>query len=138
MEEKEIRKELYAFRNGIAADAMRRAGYPHRVILGVEIPRIAALARRCGTDDKLADELWGDTTMRETRILATYLFDPDKCDIGRAIRLAGSALTREEADMLAFRLFRRLSFATELDDRLEADGGEASIMAASALRAHLE
>ena len=77
--------------------------------------------------------------MRETRILATYLFDPDKCDIGRAIRLAGSALTREEADMLAFRLFRRLSFATELaDDRLEADGGEASIMAASALRAHLE
>ena len=121
MEEKEIRKELYAFRNGIAADAMRRAGYPHRVILGVEIPRIAALARRCGTDDKLADELWGDTTMRETRILATYLFDPDKCDIGRA-----------------FRLFRRLSFATELADRLEADGGETSIMAASALRAHLE
>lgn len=40
--------------------------------------------------------------------------------------------------MLAFRLFRRLSFATELADRLEADGGEASIMAASALRAHLE
>ena len=72
MEEKEIRKRLYAFRNGIAADAMRRAGYPHKVILGVEIPRIAAIARLCGgTDDSLAEALWADPDMREARILAT-------------------------------------------------------------------
>ncbi len=138
MEEKEIRKRLYAFRNGIAADAMRRAGYPHKVILGVEIPRIAGIARQCGgTDDTLAESLWADTDMREARILATYLFDPEKCDMERALQLAASVLTREEADMLAFRLFRRLSFAAELAARLEADGGENEQMAARALRAHI-
>ena len=133
MEEKEIRKQLYAFRNGIAADAMRRAGYPHKVILGVEIPRIAGIARQCGgTDDTLAESLWTDTDMREARILATYLFDPEKCDMERALQLAASVLTREEADMLAFRLF-----AAELAARLEADGGENEQMAARALRAHI-
>ncbi len=115
-------------------------GYPHRVILGVEIPRIAALARKMRhRRQKLADELWGDTTMRETRILATYLFDPDKCDIGRAIRLAGSALTREEADMLAFRLFPppQLRDGTRRQARGPTAGRHPSL-AASALRAHLE
>ena len=41
-----IRKEFFAFRNGIVADKLRKAGDPHGMIMGCLLVDIAAIAGR--------------------------------------------------------------------------------------------
>ena len=53
----------------------------------------------------------------------------------RALALAADVMTREEADMLAFRLLKRLPFAHRLLQRMKDDGGYD--MTLKALEAHL-
>lgn len=143
MEIREIKHEFFTYRNGIAADAMHKAGFPQKMIFGVEIPQIARIAREIGTDDRLATELWKETDVRESRLLATYLFDPAATDLKRAMELCSSLLTREEGDMLAFRLLKRLPFAEQLLAELEqaagndSQGASGPAFAAAALKAHL-
>lgn len=116
----EIKHEFFAYRNGVVADTLRRSGMNYRMIFGCDVPSIAAIARRIGYDDVLAEQLWSEADVRESRLLATYLFDPAKTEIDKAVRLASEVRTREEADMLAFRLLKRLPYATELAEKLSA------------------
>ena len=67
-----IRKEFFAFRNGIIADKLRKAGDPHPIIMGcllVDVQGIAARTREAIGDAKqlaaVASELWSDTNSRE-------------------------------------------------------------------------
>lgn len=62
---KEIRQQFYTFRNGIIADTLRKAGDPHRIIFGLNLPQITDIARLIGLDASLARELWADTSCRE-------------------------------------------------------------------------
>jgi 3-methyladenine DNA glycosylase AlkD len=62
------------------ADPTRKAGMAYVGIevshaLGVSIPDVRAIAKRCGTDHDLALELWR-TEIHEARILATLVADP--------------------------------------------------------------
>ena len=68
---REIRKEFFAYRNGIIADKLRRAGDPHSMIMGcllVDVTAIAQRTREALRDDAqlqaLAQELWADTNSR--------------------------------------------------------------------------
>jgi 3-methyladenine DNA glycosylase AlkD len=54
---------------------MARVGIHVTHALGVSIPNVRAIAKRCGTDDDLALELWR-TGIHEARILATLVADP--------------------------------------------------------------
>lgn len=54
---------------------MARVGIDVAHALGVSIPDVRALAKRCGTDHDLALELWR-TEIHEARILATLVADP--------------------------------------------------------------
>ena len=54
---------------------MARVGIDVRLALGVSVPDIRAVAKRCGTDQGLALGLW-DTGIHEARILATLVADP--------------------------------------------------------------
>ena len=54
---------------------MARVGIDVRRALGVSVPDIRAVAKRCGTDHGLALELW-DSGIHEARILATLVADP--------------------------------------------------------------
>ncbi|MCM1368930.1 MAG: hypothetical protein NC204_00990 [Candidatus Amulumruptor caecigallinarius] len=105
---REIKQLFFTFRNGIVADALRKAGYPHKMIFGLELPRIAEMARELGPDDVLAEKLWNDRDVRESRLLAVYLMQPDNVSADDALRLASDVRTVEEADMLSFRLFKRM------------------------------
>lgn len=132
---KEIKHLFFTYRNGAVADTLRRYGYPHKTIFGLEIPRIAEIARGLTPSLSLARELWDDLEVRESRLLAAYLFPTDGVGADDALELACSVRTQEEADMLAFRLLKRLSFASDLLIRLREDPrGE---RAANALAAHL-
>ena len=50
---REIRKEFFAFRNGIIADKLRKAGDPHTMIMGCLLVDISSIAARI--KDKIDD-----------------------------------------------------------------------------------
>lgn len=135
----EIKKEFFTYRNGMLADTLRRYGMPHKVIFGLEVPRLAEIARGLTPSEELADMLWADSEVRESRLLACWLYPLDSVTADKCIALAGSARTVEEAQMLAFRIFKRLPFAASLLEEFEKRraGNEAFARAADALAAHL-
>lgn len=132
---KEIKRQFFTYRNGALADTLRGYGDPHKIIFGLDVPRIAAIAASLTPSLPLAEELWADRDVRESRLLAAYLFPVAEVDMERALGLAADVRDREEADMLSFRLFKRLPFARELYSRLKENVETA--LAASALGAHL-
>ncbi len=123
----DIKKEFFALRNGIVADTLRKAGMHYKVIFGLQIPQIAAIARKLkesNSEEKLAelaDKLWEDREVRESRLLACYLFPPKNVNMEKALQLASEIRTPEEGDMLAFRLYKHLDFAPELLRTMEND-----------------
>lgn len=140
---KEIKKLFYTYRNGAVADTLRRYGIPHKIIFGLEIPRIAEISRSLEPSMELAVSLWNDVDVRESRLLATYLFPLDQIDLDTALLLSSQTRTQEESDMLAFRVLKRLSFAPEIAARLEKIAAEernddsASARTLSVLKRHL-
>lgn len=119
MDIQNIKKEFFALRNGIIADTLRKAGMHYKVIFGLQLPQIADIARRLSPDLELARTLWEDRGVRESRILACYLFPLESVNIDEAMKLAADVQTPEEGDMLAFRIFKRLAFAEELLDKMK-------------------
>lgn len=112
----DIKKQFFVFRNGVIADVLRRAGMPYKVIFGLQIPQIADIARTLEPSTTLADALWADLEVRESRILACYLFPPTEVSEEKARALLSSVRTPEERDMLFFRLFRHLPYALRAND----------------------
>ena len=116
---RQIKQQFFAFRNGILADALRKQG-PYEIIFGLQIPQIAEIARSLTPSMELARTLWEDSKVRESRLLATYLFPVEEIDLEKALSLSSEANTVEEADMLAFRLLKRLPFASSLLEAMES------------------
>lgn len=132
----DIKKSFFTFRNGIVADTLRKAGMPYKVIFGLQIPQIADIARSLSPSMELAEQLWNDREVRESRILASYLFPVEEINLDKALNLARDVRTQEEADMLAFRLFKRLPFADSLLSAME-NNPEIPQSSKTALRNHL-
>lgn len=114
-----------AFRNGIVADTLRKAGLSYSVIFGLQLPQIAQIARQLPVDQDLAMKLWDDENVRESRLLACWLFNPDETLFDTALKLASSVKSREESDILSFRLLRRLPYAQQLAESLSGYPAEA-------------
>jgi 3-methyladenine DNA glycosylase AlkD len=68
--------ELRAMADPARIPGMARVGIDVSHALGVGVPDIRAVARRCGTDHELARALWR-TRIHEARILATLVADPE-------------------------------------------------------------
>lgn len=116
-----IRKEFFAFRNGIIADKLRKAGDPHHMIMGcllVDIIGIVSRARECIGDmaqmEAIANELWSDTNSRECRLAAPMLYPAESMTPDLALRWCESVETTEVADNLCHKLLRHLDFADAL------------------------
>lgn len=135
---KEIKHLFFTYRNGIVADTLRKAGYPYKTIFGLEIPRLAEIAGTQKPSMELADALWADRDVRESRVLACYLFPLGEMTPEKCMALASDVQTREEADMLAFRVFKRLPFAADLLRAFGEGDADALKVCAKALRPHLE
>ncbi|MCM1004708.1 MAG: hypothetical protein NC402_00235 [Prevotella sp.] len=100
-----------AYRNGIVADTLRAAGMDcYNVIFGLNVPQLAHIAGTLVPGMTLADALWADRKVRESRLLAAYLFPPEEVSEQKALELMADVQTQEEADMLAFRLLRQLPY----------------------------
>jgi len=123
-----IRKEFFAFRNGIVADKLRKAGDPHGMIMGcllVDVQGIAARTREAIGDAKqlavLAHELWSDTNTRECRLAAPMLYPAESMTLEQAQQWCSTVETVEVADTLCHKLLRHLPDADALFRQLIAD-----------------
>ena len=137
-----IRKEFYALRNGLIADTLRKGGLEQKYIFGLQLPQIKGIAERFRpqTDDEaaeLARNLWIDRECREARLLACHLMPPALIGKEEATLWAEDAATREEADILAFRLLRHLPYAEDIAVTLDASGDTLKKYTASAIRRFL-
>ena len=124
---REIRKEFFAFRNGIIADKLRKAGDPHTMIMGcllVDVMGIASRMREAiNNDDELrtlACDLWNDTNSRECRLAAPMLYPADLMSLEEAMEWCSSVETVEIADNLCHKLLRNLPDADTLFRKLIA------------------
>ena len=110
----EIRKEFFAFRNGVLATRLRESGDPHAVIMGCLLADVVSIARRYEPSVELAEALWADVKHRECRLAAPMLFPPSEMEREQAMEWARGVQSEEEADVLCHRLLRRVTGAEEM------------------------
>lgn len=140
MQEKirEIKHLFMTYRNGAVADSLRQAGITcYRIVFGLNVPQIAEIAHRNEKSMELAEWLWADNGVRESRLLASYLFVQERVDMDYACRLIDELQTTEEADMLCFRLLKYLDFAPMLVEKYEESEQALSRYCAKVLKRHL-
>ena len=125
---REIRKEFFAFRNGIVADKLRKAGDPHTMIMGCLLVDVQAIVQRqreaiddAETLKALALELWNDTNSRECRLAAPMLYPAELMTLEQALQWCLSVETIEVADNLCHKLLRHIAEADALFRQLIAD-----------------
>lgn len=110
----DIRKEFFAYRNGIIAEQLRAAGDPHTMIMGCQLTDVIAIAEHYEKSAELAQALWNDVNHRECRMAATMLYPTENFDIETAVAWCQSVESVEIADVLCHRLLRHLPYAIEL------------------------
>ena len=137
-----IRKRFYAMRNGMIADTLRKGGLEQKYIFGLQLPQIKDIATEFRPADdtdaaSLARELQTDRNCREARLLAFHLMPPSEMTKEEALRWAADVATREEADILAFRLLRYIPEAADIADSLSASESALMQYAATAIRRFL-
>jgi len=112
---KTIRKDFFAYRNGIVADKLRKAGDPHTTIMGcllVDIMSIAQRTREAVDEDSLAtlaQELWNNTQSRECRLAAPMLYPAQHMSVQEARQWCSTIESVEVADNLCHKLLRHIS-----------------------------
>ncbi len=110
----DIRKEFFAYRNGIVAEQLRAAGDPHTMIMGCQLVDVIAIAKRYEKNAELAQELWDNVNHRECRMAATMLYPIEDFKMETALAWCESVESVEIADVLCHRLLRHLPYAKEL------------------------
>ncbi|MBR0024259.1 MAG: DNA alkylation repair protein [Muribaculaceae bacterium] len=116
----DIRKEYFAYRNGIVAEQLRAAGDPHTMIMGCQLVDVIAIAKRYKKNAELAQELWDNANHRECRMAATMLYPTEDFKMETALAWCESVESVEIADVLCHRLLRHLPYAIELWKQLLA------------------
>lgn len=122
---REIRKEFFAYRNGIIADKLRKAGDPHSMIMGcllVDVTAISQRTREAISDENelaaIAQELWNDTNSRECRLAAPMLYPARLMTQALAMEWCDTVETIEVADNLCHKLLRHIKDAEDLMNQL--------------------
>lgn len=112
-----LKRRMFAMRNGVVADALRKGGSPFHIIFGINLPQLIEIASETGHSKELGEQLWANTTTRESMLLAPMLMPraefsmEDALRWGSAVQAPGMA---EVADILCHRLLRHLPYAWEL------------------------
>ena len=133
-----LKQNFFAMRNGIVADALREGGLPHKVIFGLQLPQLTEISRTIGKNAELARILWEDREVRESRLLACWLMPAEDLSEEEAIGMGKSIRSREEADILAFRLLRYTPYAEKLQEIFEKEEDSLVRYLSTALRRNLD
>ena len=110
----EVKRDMFAMRNGIVADALRKGGSPYRFIMGVNLPQLKEIAARYGHDAELAAQLRADRACRESQLLAPLVTDADELTACEAREWINASSSREATDILCHALLRKRSDALDI------------------------
>ena len=113
---KKIKLALCLRMNGEVSENMERKGVSYKLNYGTLLPEIKALAQKFPPNKLLAERLW-HLRIRETAILATYLYPVDEFAFETAQEWVKMFPTQEITEICCFNLFSKLPYA----DRLIAD-----------------
>ncbi len=116
----QLKRSLFALRNGVIADSLRKAGCPHRIVFGLNLPQLNEIAAQYGPSEELAEALWKDTALRESALLAPMLYPKERLTLEKARKLCATVQWHEDADILVFKLLRDADFAPSLARELVA------------------
>ena len=109
-----IKKEFFAYRNGIIAQKLRAAGDPHTTIMGCQLADVVAICSHYEKSAAMAQALWNEEQHRECRMAATMLCPAEELGEPEAIAWCQSVESIEIADVLCHRLLRHLPYANDL------------------------
>lgn len=119
-----LKRRFFAMRNGVIADVLRRAGSPHRIIFGLNLPQIAEIAATFPKSKDLAERLWANSTTRESMLIAPMLVDNRMFDESDARRWIATAPSHEVVDVLCLKLLRNCDFAPDLAESMRLSDRE--------------
>jgi len=106
----DILKQLKFLSNPKAIEGMARFGITPERTYGVSIPNLRKIAKEIGKDHNLAQELW-ESNVRETRILASMVDEPDKVTEEQMESWAREFDYWEICDQCCNNLFKKTKFA---------------------------
>lgn len=131
-----VKRRLFAMRNGLIADTLRKAGSPFKIIFGLNIPQIKDIADEFGKNQELADRLWANRTTRESMLLAPMMMNIDNITPDMALKMVKECPSAEITDSLCHKLLRNLPGSFELAKLLSNETDEMSRYAAIRLLWH--
>ena len=114
----QIKKEFFAYRNGIVAESLKNAGDPHKYIMGCQLTDIVSITSQHSKSAQLSTELWQCTNYRECRLAASMLYPVDEFGFDMAMNWAQSVESVEVADVLCIKLLKHLDYANSLYNEL--------------------
>lgn len=114
----EIKKDFFKYRNGIIADSIRKLYPSGKVIFGLNVPQFMELIRFYPKDFTLGNKLWKDNSSREARLFSFFIIPPEDIDQVFAYEMIEGLESQEEADLLAFKILRRMPNAHEIYNEL--------------------
>lgn len=136
---RQIKHQFMTYRNGLIGDQLRAAGITcYKIIFGLNLPQIANIAKETPRERELAQWLWNDKGVRESRLLATYIYPIEEIDMQCAEEMIIDIQTKEEADMLCFKLLRHKDFAPELIEKFKDSQTPLLAYCAKALSRNIE
>ncbi|MCF0214401.1 MAG: hypothetical protein HUK13_08210 [Muribaculaceae bacterium] len=113
------KSRMFALRNGVIADTLRKAGSPYRIIFGMNLPQLTDMATEIGFDPELGEALHANDSTRESLLLAPMLVNPLSFSREDANRWISTTPDIEAVDILCHKLLRNLPYAADLiDDNL--------------------
>lgn len=104
--------ELKSMGDPESAAGMARYGIKSDRALGVSIPKLQGLARKIGTDRKLAGQLWS-SAIHEARILACMIEDPQLLTEAQLERWVKDFDSWDLCDQCCNRLFSKKAFGRQ-------------------------
>ncbi len=109
-----LKRRMFAMRNGVIADVLRRAGSKFNIIFGVNLPQLAEIARDFSPNKEFAERVWANTTTRESMLIAPMLMPPDEMTREMAQQWIAESPEAEVTDVLCLKLLRNQPYALDL------------------------
>ncbi len=114
MQLKDIKRMYRLYMNGIVSQSMRDKGVQYRVNFGLTLPLLRRIAAQVPPSPHIAQELWQDTGVRESMLLAPMLYPADQFTPEMAQQWIMQMPNTEVADFCCKYLFAQLPYAPQL------------------------
>jgi 3-methyladenine DNA glycosylase AlkD len=110
---KNIMLNISRMQNGEISRLLSKMGVIYRENYGVSIPHLRQIVSCYKPNNELAFDLW-NKDIRETKILSSILFEPDKITFHQAIEIAKKIDNQELVEQFSRNCFSKLPFLLNL------------------------